>query len=55
MKSKSQVPAPHSKKRTYSPPKLVVHGDLKAMTTAKGGRFSDGVGKPRTRSGGMGA
>lgn len=55
MKSRSQVPPPHSKKRTYTPPKLVVHGDLKAMTTRKAGASNDGSGKPRTRLSGFNA
>ncbi len=39
-------------KKPYHPPKLIVHGDLVALTQAKGGRFSDGTGKPSTRRSG---
>lgn len=41
-----------AKKRPYRRPKLVVHGDLKTLTQAKGGSMGDG-GKPATRSAGM--
>ena len=39
----------HAKKRPYRAPRLMVHGDLKAITMAKGGSSNDGGGKPRTR------
>jgi len=38
--------------KAYAAPKLVVHGDLKALTRTKKGRNSDGFGKPRTRASG---
>ena len=44
-------PAP-AKKQPYRAPKLVVHGDLKTMTRAKGGTGNDGGTKPRTRASG---
>ena len=42
---------PRPKKRPYRTPKLVVHGDLRTLTTAKGADKADG-GKPATRSAG---
>ncbi len=45
MKPKSARP----KKKTYRPPRLVVYGDLRRLTMAKGGTSGDG-GKPATRS-----
>jgi len=44
-----------SKKRPYHPPKVTVHGDLRAMTKSKGGSSSDGSGKPATRAFGSNA
>jgi hypothetical protein len=47
---KQKPPTPRSqKKRPYSPPKLVVHGDLKTLTKVKAGAMQDG-GKPETRA-----
>ena len=43
--------SPRPKKRPYRAPKLVVHGDLRTLTAAKGADKADG-GKPATRSGG---
>jgi hypothetical protein len=40
---------PATGKRPYKAPRLVVHGDLKTMTLAKKGTFSDGGTKPKTR------
>jgi hypothetical protein len=37
------------KKRPYRTPKLLVHGDLRTMTKAKGGCMADNA-KPATRS-----
>lgn len=37
-----------AKKRPYRAPKLVTHGNLLALTKAKGGNLGDG-GKPNTR------
>ena len=45
MKSNTNARAP---KRRYTPPRLVAHGDLKAMTQAKKGAASDGGSKPKT-------
>lgn len=45
MKSKT----PRLKKKTYRPPRLVVYGDLRRLTMAKGGSNADG-GKPSTRT-----
>jgi hypothetical protein len=36
-------------RRPYKKPELVVHGDLRTLTRAKGSVFNDGSGKPRTR------
>jgi len=46
MKPIVRPPAP---KRPYRTPRLVVHGDLKTMTQAKKGTFTDGGSKPKTR------
>jgi hypothetical protein len=38
-------------RKPYRPPRLKVHGDLRALThTAKGGIRSDGGGAPKTRA-----
>jgi hypothetical protein len=42
-------------KKPYHPPKLMVHGDIRALTGVKRGRFADGTGKPRTRRSGSNA
>ncbi len=47
MKSKN----PSSKKKAYRSPRLVVHGDLRHLTMAKGGTKKDG-GKASTRASG---
>lgn len=36
-------------KRPYGAPRLVVHGDLRALTRVKPGTKADGTGKPATR------
>jgi hypothetical protein len=36
-------------KKPYRKPRLKVHGDLRALTRAKGGNRADGAGKPRTK------
>ena len=41
--------AAKQKKRPYRTPRLVVHGDLKAMTQSKQGIRGDGGGKPKTK------
>ncbi|MFQ5946351.1 MAG: lasso RiPP family leader peptide-containing protein [Anaerolineae bacterium] len=46
MKSKTA----RTKKTTYRPPRLVVYGDLRRLTMAKGGTSGDGGGKPKTKS-----
>lgn len=47
---------PHKQtKKPYRSPRLVVHGDLRRLTMAKGGTNNDGAGKPRTKSGGASA
>ena len=38
-----------SDKLPYSPPKLTIHGNLQAITAAKGGSRTDG-GQPKTWS-----
>jgi hypothetical protein len=48
MKSKRQEPS-RSVPRVYATPKLMVHGDLKAMTAAKGGSRTES-GQPKTRT-----
>ena len=48
MKSKN----PSTKKKTYRSPHLVVYGDLRRLTMAKGGTKKDG-GKAATRQTGM--
>ncbi len=42
-------------KKPYTPPKLVVYGNLRELTMAKGGVSQDGTGKPATRTTGKGA
>ena len=37
-------------KKAYRKPALKVHGDMRALTKAKKGRYNDGAGKPRTRT-----
>lgn len=49
MKSKNRRP----KRKAYRPPRLVVYGDFRSLTRAKGGTKSDGGGKANTRSTGM--
>ncbi len=44
MKAKTTRPA----KKPYRPPRLLVYGDLRSLTTAKGGTKGDG-GMPKTR------
>lgn len=46
MKSKTQ-----GKKKPYRPPRLVVYGDLRRLTMAKGGQKGDGGGNPKTKAG----
>jgi len=36
-------------KKPYNPPKLVVYGNLRELTMAKGGAKNDGGGKPATK------
>lgn len=36
-------------KPPYAAPRLVVHGDLRALTRSKPGTKADGTGKPATR------
>ena len=50
MKSKK----PSKSKKTYRSPRLVVYGDLRRLTMAKGGTKGDGGGKPATRATGKG-
>jgi hypothetical protein len=38
------------RKKPYRAPKLIVHGDLRALTR-KGGKRNDGGGRPKTRVG----
>ncbi len=48
MKSKTT-----QRKKTYRPPRLVVYGDFRSLTRAKGGTKSDGGGgKANTRQSG---
>lgn len=37
-------------KKPYQKPDLVVHGDIRKITQAKGGAASDGAGKPHTKA-----
>ena len=37
-------------KKPYRTPRLVVHGDLRRLTMAKGGAKNDGGGVPRTKA-----
>lgn len=48
MKSKAARP----RKKPYHPPRLVVYGDLRRLTKAKGGTAGD-AGKPATRLSGL--
>ncbi len=50
MKSKTA----RKKKKSYRQPRLVVYGDFRSLTRAKGGTKNDGGGKASTRSTGMG-
>ncbi len=47
MKSKAD-----RKKKPYHSPRLVVYGNFRTLTRAKGGGGGDGQGKPRTKVGG---
>ncbi len=48
MKSKAD-----RKKKPYQSPRLVVYGDFRTLTRAKGGGANDGGGpKPKTKAGG---
>jgi hypothetical protein len=40
---------PNLAKKPYNSPRLVVHGDLRQITQAKGGSSRDGIGVPRTK------
>jgi len=55
MTSNKDVPHREEKKRAYRTPHLTVHGDLKALTMAKGGSSADGNRKPRTKQYGTNA
>lgn len=51
MKTPKRKPARQSSgKKRYAPPALMVHGDLRRLTKAKGGVACDGGGKPMTRA-----
>lgn len=43
------------KRKPYRPPRLVVYGDLRSLTMAKGGTKGDGTGKPATKASGTSA
>lgn len=43
--------APYAKKRPYRAPALRIHGDLKALTKAKGGNRTES-GQPKTKPSG---
>ncbi len=45
MKSKTA----RAKKKSYHRPRLVMYGDLRRLTMAKGGTKNDGGGKPATK------
>lgn len=51
MKAKTAV----QRRKPYRPPRLVVYGDLRRLTRAKGGNKGDGAGKPSTRASGSNA
>jgi len=38
------------KRKTYSSPRVVVYGDFRSLTQAKGGNNDDGGSKPNTRT-----
>ncbi len=42
-------------KKPYRKPTLKVHGDIRALTGAKGGTSNDGPGKPKTKLAGANA
>lgn len=42
-------------KKPYRSPRLVVYGDVRRLTMAKGGGAADGSGKPRTKLSGPNA
>lgn len=50
MNARKQTRVLPPKKRPYQAPKLIVHGNLRALTLAKGGTLGDGSGKPKTRT-----
>jgi hypothetical protein len=49
MSSKKGARSPATKKQPYRTPRLKTHGNLRQLTTAKGGNRSDG-GAPKTRT-----
>lgn len=56
MKASETNPKPESQKRKpYRQPRLVVYGDLRRLTMAKGGTKTDGTGKPATKASGANA
>jgi hypothetical protein len=49
-KARTHEPSePTSVKQPYRTPHLKVHGDFRKLTAAKGSRYNDGGGKPRTK------
>lgn len=38
-----------SKKKPYTAPRLVTHGDLRKLALGTGGKRADGKGKPRSK------
>jgi hypothetical protein len=48
--TRKKVAPEGKKKRPYRTPVLKTHGDLRALTTAKGGDRGDGGSAPKTRT-----
>jgi hypothetical protein len=47
--SKRKTPPQPLRKKRYQTPSLIVHGDIRRLTQAKGGALGDGGGMPKTR------
>lgn len=48
--TRKKKPARRAKKRPYRAPALRTYGDLKALTSAKGGARRDGGAAPKTKT-----
>jgi hypothetical protein len=51
VRNEMKAGAPRQGKKPYRSPRLVVYGDLRRLTMAKGGKRSDGLGVAKSRSG----